>query len=108
MGTSLRLNAVVGMFLCFPTGRGAQIGRALVTHAGDRGFEPMVESNQYLSLPSQVLKLLAQDKDWLSQFQDYVTEWDIRHGGAMAWLPSGTAPYTCHECHKSVPILIRS
>ena len=28
------------------TRRGVRIGRALVSHAGDRGFEPLVELNQ--------------------------------------------------------------
>ena len=33
-------------YIILTTGRGGRIGRTLVSRAGDRGFEPMVESNQ--------------------------------------------------------------
>ena len=34
--------------LAFLTGHGGWVGRALVSRAGERGFEPVVESNQWL------------------------------------------------------------
>ena len=64
------------------TRRCGQIGRARVSHAGVRGFEPMVESNQWLiklilvlsidtpvrsiDTPSQVLSIIRIWQGWVA------------------------------------------
>ena len=54
------------------------------------------------------LALLGYGKEWLAQFEDNVTEWDI---GSLYWCPGH--PVGQHykvamsaDCYKSVPILI--
>ena len=76
---------------------GGRIGRVQVLSAGDRGFEPMIESNHWLiklilvacCFLARLSALLGSGKDWLEQFQDNVTRWNIRSWFWRPGLPMG-------------------